>query len=274
MTTLQQVDWSEARAALAEAATQVAALLRSVDQPEVPVLGEWNVVELATHLSHAFSIVPALARREVSPLFDDLWEQPARMVRSVADDPERDLAVLADLIEARSRDFLQATADASAADRFPWLVEGSTLSIAELTCHLLNEAVIHGYDISRAAGKPWAIDRRSAALIFLGFILPVFQALGPRTMVDQEKAAGVRAAYDVRLRGGGGFSLVFDDGAMTVEGPSSRKVDCHLSVDPAAFLLVGWGRISQWRAIPRGQLLAWGRRPWLGLRMRGLLRNP
>ena len=69
--------------------------------------------------------------------------------------------------------------------------------------------------------------------------------------------------------------MVFDDGGMTVEASRPRqKVDCHLSVDPAAFLLVAWGRISQWQAIPKGQLLAWGRRPWLGLQLRGLVRNP
>ena len=61
---------------------------------------------------------------------------------------------------------------------------------------------------------------------------------------------------------------------MSVEAPSARRVDCHLSVDPAAFLLVAWDRMSQWHAIPRGQLLAWGRRPWLGLRFRSLLRSP
>jgi len=37
---------------------------------------------------------------------------------------------------------------------------------------------------------------------------------------------------------------------------------------------VSWGRVSQWPAIGRGQLLAWGRRPWLGLKLRALLRNP
>ena len=42
----------------------------------------------------------------------------------------------------------------------------------------------------------------------------------------------------------------------------------------AAFLLVAWGRISQWGAIPKGQLLAWGRKPWLGVQLRSWLRNP
>ena len=34
------------------------------------------------------------------------------------------------------------------------------------------------------------------------------------------------------------------------------------SVDPEAFLLVSWNRISQWSAIPKGQLLASGESLW------------
>jgi hypothetical protein len=42
-------------------------------------------------------------------------------------------------------------------------------------------------------------------------------------------------------------------------------VDCHTSADAAALLLVAWGRQSQSEAIARGKLLAWGRKPWLGV---------
>ncbi|CAN5189865.1 hypothetical protein BH18ACT4_BH18ACT4_02820 [soil metagenome] len=59
-----------------------------------------------------------------------------------------------------------------------------------------------------------------------------------------------------------------------MDEPSSRRADCHLWVDPAPFLLVAWGRKSQWEAVFRGQIVAWGRRPWLGPRLRGLMHNP
>ena len=91
-------------------------------------------------------------------------------------------------------------------------------------------------------------------------------------MVVQEKAGNAR--FEVNLRGDGRVCMVFTDGSFSVESTPQGPVDCHLSVDPAAFLLVAWGRISQWSAIPKGQLLAWGRKPWLGLQMRSWLRNP
>ena len=46
------------------------------------------------------------------------------------------------------------------------------------------------------------------------------------------------------------------------------------TADPAALLMVAWARQSQWHAIARGKLMAWGRKPWLGFRFRSLLRNP
>jgi len=273
MTISAEVDWPAARTALAEAATQVGELLRSVRDPTAPALGEWNLSELAVHLAYAFDIVPALARRERDSPIGDLSDLSGATKRFVDDDPERDLDVLAERIETAAAAFLGATASAAADDPCPWLVEGSTLTIVVLTCHLLNEAVMHGYDIAKAYGRPWKIDRTVAALIFEGFILPVFRVLDPRAMVVEKKAAGVRVRYDIRLRGAGRFCFFFDQGAVTVEAPSSRKVDCHMSADPAALLLVAWGRINQWQAITKGQLMVWGRRPWMGLRLRGLLRN-
>jgi hypothetical protein len=39
-------------------------------------------------------------------------------------------------------------------------------------------------------------------------------------------------------------------------------------------MLVGYGRISQWGPMGRGKLLAYGRKPWLALKLSKLLRNP
>lgn len=77
----------------------------------------------------------------------------------------------------------------------------------------------------------------------------------------------------IHARGGPRLVIHFRQGSATVHG-SARHVDCHLWVDPVAFLLVGYGRISQWGPIARGKLVAWGRKPWLGLKFKSLLLNP
>ena len=56
----------------------------------------------------------------------------------------------------------------------------------------------------------------------------------------------------------------------TVGGP----VDCVISADPVTYLLVVYGRMPLGRALLRGGMLAWGRRPWLGLRFKDLFFNP
>jgi hypothetical protein len=102
----------------------------------------------------------------------------------------------------------------------------------------------------------------------------VLQALDPRALVDAERAAGLRATYDIRIRGGERFHFAFSDGMLRIEDPSPEPVDCHLSADPVAMLRVIWNRQNQWSAIAQGKLLPWGRKPWLGPRFRILMSNP
>ena len=114
-----------------------------------------------------------------------------------------------------------------------------------------------------------ADDPEHARLVVAG-VLP---AMIPLT-VDAAAAAGLHAAYELRIRGGPRFMVRFRDGAASVEPPASRPVDCWISADPTAFLLFGYGRTGLWGPMARGRLVAGGRRPWLALRYRRLLRNP
>lgn len=286
---LPGVDWGQALAALREEEARVAALVRSIKKPDAHAVGQWTVGDVAMHLTQGLLIVPGLAREDMgdihrvvpaladrptlSPL-DDVWGLADLTVLGVGSDRERDPAVLADRIESRAAAFLDEAAKHTADERRAWLVEGISLPLPVFTCHLLNEAIMHGHDIAKAEGRPWPIDRGHAALVFDGFIWPVIASLGPRAMVDQAKAAGLRATYDIRVRGGNRYHFVFDDGALSIEPPSSRRVDCHISADAVAFLLVAYARQSQWEAIAKGKLVAWGRKPWLGPRLRSLMRNP
>jgi hypothetical protein len=271
---------------------RVTALLRSIREPgAAPVVGQWNLVEVALHLSQAWLGIPDLARGERSAIDELLPERAGvagdALVRDIADlgemttrgvraDPERDLNVLADRIEACAEQYFAECAGRSADELRPWLIQGITLPLSAFTGHLLNETVVHGYDIARAAGRPWRINPAHAALVMDRFFLPLLLSAGISMLVNADTAAGVHATFDVRIRGGSQFHLHFvvDDGALRVETPSARRVDCHLSADPVAFLLVFWNRQSQWPAIAKGQLMAWGRKPWLAPRFRSFLATP
>lgn len=272
MRTAAAVDWAAARAAVAASGPRVGALLRSARRPGAPALGTWNVAELAAHLSHALDAVFAMSRGGGS-LIDDLWGLPTLSGALVAGESERDLGVLAERIERTTADLVAHMEAAGEDSAQGWIVKGVDVPLSFLTCHALNELLVHGRDIALAEGVPWPIERPPAALVVCGFLFPAINGLG-RAMVDQEAAAGQRICFHIKVRGGCDVYLRIDDGTAAVEPTPWKAVDCHLSVDPAAFLLVAWARIGQGPAIAKGQLLAWGRKPWLGLKLRSLLRNP
>jgi uncharacterized protein (TIGR03083 family) len=270
--TTTTVDWAAARRAVADAGPRLTAMLRSATKPEAPALGEWDVTQVATHISHAVDAVSAMAVGGGN-LIADISGLPIMSRVMLEGEGRRPLPELAGRIDASVERFLAGmeaaalTGDTSQS----WLIQGTEMPLSTLTCHVLNELTVHGFDIARAEGVPWPIDRTHAALILQGFVFPGLHTMG-RAMVVQEEAGNAR--FEIRLRGDGRAWMVFSGGDFAVEASRQGPVDCHLSVDPEAFLLVAWGRISQWQAIPKGQLLAWGRKPWLGLQLRSWLRNP
>lgn len=283
------VDWAHAQRGLHTAVGRVTSLLRTVRDPHTAAVGQWTVAGVAQHLSHAWTAVPGLARGDLSRVYDivpdaagrageslitELAELATFTTDAVKADDERDPAKLADRIEAAAAEYFAECDGLDADERRAWLVEGTTVSRTTLTCHLLNETLVHGWDIAHAEGRPWPIERADAVAVIEGFLMPTVRQLEPRALVDQVAAAGVRATYEIHIRGGQRWHFLFDDGELHIEDPARRPVDCHVSADPAAMLLVIWGRQSQWKAIAKGRLVAWGRKPWLGPRLRPLMTNP
>jgi len=266
-------DPAEARAALAATKDRLTALLRTSTRPGAHAVGVWDVADTAVHLGNAWDIIPALARQERPPLIEDVW-QLAGVTTSLTDAAtDHDLNAIADRIDAAAASFLSLAAAPDGQAR-PWLVKGVEVSMTTFVCHLLNESLVHGYDIARAQGRPWPIDRAHAALVLNGFLFPVLGALPPTAMVVPERVAGLKIAYRMHLRPGGTVDLLFDDGTARFEPPSDRRIACHIGANAASLFLVVWGRESQWRPILTGRLVSWGRKPWLGPKLRTLLRNP
>lgn len=252
---------------------RLTALIRGARRPAAHAIGDWNVTDVALHVAHAWETLPRLSRSEISAPLRDVMELSGLTTALVAGEAERDLGAIAARIDSAVAAFLAATPADGAAEGV-WLVQGVHFPAAVIHCHLLNEALVHGDDIATAERVPWQIAREHAALAIMGFVLPVLATLDPRALVDQEAAAGLRATYEISLRGRGRAVLAFDDGRVTVDPSPAGRVDCHIAADPVAFLLVMWGRRSQWSAIGRGQMVAWGRRAWLAPRLRSLMRNP
>ncbi len=264
--------------AVSEVAPRFVAMVRDAVLPTDPSLGSWSAADVAMHLSHSIDAATA-AVLGAGAMVEDVWSLGSLSKMLVAAETDKSPAAIAARVEASVERFLEVVGAGAATEERPWMVGGVTFPVETITAQVLSELLVHGYDVAKGQGVAWPIASAHAALAVNRFLFPALGALGAG-LVDQKAAAGRRATFEIRVRGGERAWLAFDDGDLkvTTTAPPAVKgrspVDCYLSVDPVAFLLVAWGRIDQWPAVGRGRLLAWGRRPWLGLQLRSLLRNP
>ena len=279
------VAWAEVRVELERVAARIPPLFAAVRDPAAPGLGVWNIAELATHLSHPWRGLPALARGDLATLiqaappgsreglgtpsgamFADIAMLAPWTKVAVAADPERDLGRLAAQIQDCAAQFVATDHDVDPSPR-PWIVDGIRVPPATFGCHVLNESLTHGHDIARAAGGlPWPIEPAAAALVVRGFLLVVLSAA-----MSLAPEVGPRFRIDVQLIGDRRFSVVKDAAGMRLEQTSGRPVDAHLRTDPVSMLLMIWKRRSLVSLVGRGKLLVWGRRPWKALELLSLV---
>jgi uncharacterized protein (TIGR03083 family) len=260
------LDLPATRAALEVVGRRLVRLLAAVPDPQAPTRGlAWTLGETSLHIAGGPARYADFARGRARP-------EPAIDLRPVNAqrmdaDPERTPSVLARRLEADTHRYLAETAELPATHPVPFY-GGLTIELAAQSAILLGEFVVHGDDVARSIGRPWPIEAAHARLIVAGVstVLPRY--------VDRARAAGLTATYQVRLRGGPSFQVRFDRGTATVGPSQPGAADCRLTVDPVTFLLVAYWRRSQWPGILRGQLRAWGRRPWLGPRFQGLFVRP
>jgi hypothetical protein len=182
---------------------------------------------------------------------------------------ERNLTVLADLLEDAVAGLNAAVAPLPAEEPII-TANGVAMTPSTLVSICLGEQLVHGLDLARTGGRPWSIDRSDALRV-----IPGIMAIAA-DYVDQETAHDLHLEYDLRFGPDDRYRLAVDGARVTVSPADSRdgSPDCVITADPAAFLLVGYGRVGQWSQILRGKLRAGGRRPWLALRFSSLLIRP
>ena len=273
------LDREAARAAISAAAARFTALLQDTDDIERPAAGtDWTVAETAAHVSNVLTGFSAAIAGEPHALSPEQYLEadfPARLAANnaatIAMVDHADAGRLADLITVGTQRFLElaAAADPELECETPWYGPGRTRSADCVTALALGELTVHGHDIATGTGRPWPISDEDAKLV-VGTVCPNMSPLAVRP------EAGRRApvTYEVRLRGNGPrYVIRVADGTAEVRAAGGR-VDCVISADPVTYLLVVYGRMPLGRALMRGGMLAYGRRPWLGLRFKNLFFNP
>jgi uncharacterized protein (TIGR03083 family) len=267
---LPTIDLDAARAALRRAADDFSALIASAPDPDQRIPdSEWTVRDVAVHVALGSEAYVRYATGGTEAWVDISDIAGGSLARSSAErlaaEPARDLPALAERAKAAVGALIEATEGRS--DDEPVVWNGMSTKLGAMLGLGLAEYLLHGRDVAKALGRPWSITPDDARLI-LASALPMLPLL-----LDPAATAGVRARYELRVRGGTRIGLSIRDGQLSMDSGEGR-VDCHVSADPVALLLVSYGRQSQWVPALTGKLLAWGRKPWLGLRLTHYLVAP
>jgi hypothetical protein len=257
---------------LGVAGARFVALARATTAPGAPVPGsEWTAVEVLAHVTAAVDGYVRYLQGDPTPIAD-VSDMPGGSLRAsnaalLLREAERHPARLAERLERSTADVIRLCSTRQLDERVSW--HGRQERLRTVLGALLGEMLVHGRDVARARRAAWPIEAIDARLIVenLGDILPL--------LVNPATAGHLRASVELRLRGGSRpMVLVFEAGAARVEPGPAARADVHVSADPVAFLLVSFGRMKQWRPILTGRMVAWGRKPWLALRLTHYLVRP
>jgi uncharacterized protein (TIGR03083 family) len=249
---------------LERAIPRVTALLRAVPSgaQRVPHL-DWTIAETAAHLWQGVTMYAGLLEGRPHA-WTDIDRRPETNAAMLAEIQERDPTALAALIE---RDAAPMAAGFRAYGAKPiTFVFGTPASATTALAAIADEFLIHGWDIAQAVGVPWLITPADAIVLTRAAceILPMFVA---------PEAANFQGTYEISLRGGPIITMSFSDGRLTFAEGKATRPDCRISTNPSSFLLSAYGRLGRWSPAFKGQILAYGRKPWLALRLPSLIRQ-
>lgn len=261
---------AEALVALRSAVARTAELWRRTPDRHAPVPGlAWTAAETAAHMvGDLQEYTEALHDGGVSAIGSGSPSKRSAAVNAqhLTKVAERDMRRLADMLEEQAVHYIDA---AGAADDTVTIATANGLILTPpiMTSLLLGEQLVHGLDVARAARARWCISRTDALLVIPGVLTIAPQYVHPT------RSAEASVSFELRIRGGGRYRLSVHHGTADITG-AGEKADCVISADPVAFLLVGYGRIAQWRPIIGLNMLAFGRKPWLATKFGSLISSP
>jgi uncharacterized protein (TIGR03083 family) len=249
--------------ALEDASVAFGVMLRRIPDGSMHAIGAWSIAETASHVARCPAYFLAALRGELEHP-EELDKIPEANAAALAADAERDLRVLADRHDAGEAELI-AYARSLENDALCEPFADVKVPFSSALCVELGEVLVHGYDVARASRSRWTIEPHAAAMTVEGLV-PLLPSV-----VDPVRSLGKQLRCELTVRHGPTVELELRGGVMSVDGPVERPLDCRISADPVAFLLLVYGRIALWRALVTGRMTAWGRRPWRAVSLKTAL---
>ncbi|HEU5160206.1 MAG TPA: DinB family protein [Streptosporangiaceae bacterium] len=266
--------WMAVRNSLHEATRRFADLLADTPGPaaeEAKATRHWSIAETAAHvvtISHLYTSItkggaiplpfPGIEERIRATTVDTVADLNTEMLRQFS---ERDPAKLGEHLRDDVDDIMRATKDADPAETVGWL-SGARVPVAGLFAHLLNEVQIHGRDIARASGRSWTIPPRDGGMFLELFVMGMTRESIGGFLDSTAPIPERRISVEFRSKHMAPAVMVLQHRRAFIEEPGGAP-DVRLSIDPVAFNLMMFGRISKARAVLTRKVVIGGRRPWL-----------
>lgn len=255
---------------LSVAIEQLVRVVSNVRNPNARVTNRWTVTDVAAHVAGNLEVCTAMVRGVPSPAgsIDAIGALNDLVIATLG---ERDIDRLGQHIEAHAAAYIEAISLLDGDPLVPWHAH-LRLPASTLAGLSLGETIVHGLDVARATDQAWPVPADWARTV-IGAALPVLPHY-----LKPDRVAARRMRYEIRFRGAEPLSahLLIADGRLTVTDGSASgdKVDCYVSAEPWTFVRVMYGRSGPWAPLATGKIIAWGRKPWLGLRLPGYFRAP
>lgn len=268
---IRTAQWESIRRDVAAAGDRFAGLVERADAGR-RATRHWSVADTAVHVATLTDLDAAITKAYPEPAFPypDVLEQWRRTTVDEVDllnvavmrlFKERDPLTLAGRIRADCAAMLDATREADPSAPVPWL-GSSTLTMAGLFAHIVNEFHIHGRDVARAAGRPHVVPPAEAAPFFEVFFVGLARD-GYGHLLDTPKPLpDTTVAVAFASRHTRPVTLLLAGGVVSVADSGTRP-DARVTFDPVVLNLMLFGRISPVRAVLSGGIRIGGPRPWL-----------
>ncbi|MFI1193154.1 maleylpyruvate isomerase family mycothiol-dependent enzyme [Micromonospora sp. NPDC020750] len=280
--TISPRQWQTAREALEQATARFVRLVETVDRPDTMVTAHWSVADTVVHLvsvawwyatkldpDHPPLPIPGLSAQLPTVTVDTIADVNDLILRHLTD---RSPQPLLDRFQADVDKILRITADRRPDELLSWFGDARA-PLAGLFGHLVNELLVHGWDIARATGRPWKMPGSEAVLFFEVFLVNVLRA-GYGHLLDNDEPPRERPiTVEFRSAYCADITLVLHRGVVTVAAPGTPP-DVRVRFDPAALNLMLFGRVSRVRTVLAGKLALRGPRPWLLFPFLRVLRAP
>lgn len=236
--------------------------------PQLNATADWTIADTVAHVASIATMYTAilppeggevpvkqLAEQVRAVTVDTVADLNAMALRHFAD---RDVKRLSVQLQSTVDDLMKMTRGTDHEWPIPWLGD-SRVPVGGVLAHLVNELMVHGWDIARALRAPWPMPAREAAPFFDLFVVGMIRN-GTGNILDGPPPGDRRIAVAFRSRHTAPVTLVLHRGRVSVgDGP----VDARVRFDPATLNLVLFGRVSRLKAALGGKLVVSGRRPWL-----------